>query len=144
MTFRLREPPQGVHCSAFSPSNMAPLLPPPLWGREKKRPRGTTCQLGRESPDAATTPRLGIAFLQPHIRFVPLPANRWPAMHDNDHHALTAAIAPFRAAYAPADEDMAAAFLKAAPGPPEAEARIDARARRLVEAIRAKHGVGGV
>ena len=65
-------------------------------------------------------------------------------MHDNDHHALTAAIAPFRAAYAPADEDMAAAFLKAAPGPPEAEARIDARARRLVEAIRAKHGVGGV
>ena len=64
-------------------------------------------------------------------------------MHDNDPQILTA-IAPFRAAYAPADEDMAAAFLKAAPGAPEAEARIDARARRLVEAIRAKHGVGGV
>jgi RHH-type proline utilization regulon transcriptional repressor/proline dehydrogenase/delta 1-pyrroline-5-carboxylate dehydrogenase len=65
-------------------------------------------------------------------------------MHDNDAQTLTA-IAPFRAAYAPADEDMAAAFLKAAPGPPEAEARIDARARRLVEAIRARHsGVGGV
>jgi RHH-type proline utilization regulon transcriptional repressor/proline dehydrogenase/delta 1-pyrroline-5-carboxylate dehydrogenase len=60
-------------------------------------------------------------------------------------HQLTAAIAPFRAAYAPADEDLAAEFLKAAPGPPEAEARIDARAGRLVEAIRARHAgvVGG-
>src|SRR6516164_601967 len=64
-------------------------------------------------------------------------------MHDNDPQILTA-IAPFRAAYAPADENMAAAFLKAAPGPPEAEARVDARARRLVEAIRARHGVGGI
>ncbi|HEY6255502.1 MAG TPA: proline dehydrogenase family protein, partial [Xanthobacteraceae bacterium] len=64
-------------------------------------------------------------------------------MHDNDPQTFTA-IAAFRAAYAPADEDVAAVFLKAAPGLPEAELRIDARARRLVEAIRAKHGVGGV
>jgi RHH-type proline utilization regulon transcriptional repressor/proline dehydrogenase/delta 1-pyrroline-5-carboxylate dehydrogenase len=58
---------------------------------------------------------------------------------------LTTTFPPFRAPYAPADEDMAAVFLKAAPGPPEAEARIDARTARLVEAIRVKHaGVGAV
>src|ERR1700674_5386492 len=66
-------------------------------------------------------------------------------MTGNDGGPLIAEIAPFRAAYSPADEDLAAEFLKAAPGPPEAEARIDARAGRLVEAIRARHAgvVGG-
>ncbi len=54
-------------------------------------------------------------------------------------------VPPFRAAYAPADEDMAARFLATAPLQPEAEARIDARAGALVAAIRARAGgVGGI
>ena len=63
-----------------------------------------------------------------------------------DHHSGSrAAIAPFRAAYAPADEDLAAEFLKAAPFSADAEARIDGRAGRLVAAIRGKTGgVGGI
>ena len=56
-----------------------------------------------------------------------------------------APIAPFRAPYALPDEDLAAAFLNAAPLSAEAEARIDARAGALVLAIRAHAGgVGGV
>src|SRR5262252_6100500 len=51
----------------------------------------------------------------------------------------------FGAPYAPPDEDIAVAFLRAAPLPPEAEARIDARAGALVGAIRAHAGgLGGV
>src|SRR5580658_1842604 len=51
----------------------------------------------------------------------------------------------FRAPFAPADEDMAAGLLADAPRTARAEARIDARAKRLVEAIRAKAGgLGGV
>src|SRR6516162_2859158 len=58
---------------------------------------------------------------------------------------MEARVPPFRAAYAPADEDLAARFLGSAPGRPEAEARIDARAGALVAAIRAKAGgVGGI
>ncbi len=54
-------------------------------------------------------------------------------------------VPPFRAPYAPPDEDLAAAFLQAAPFDPAAEARIDARAGALVKAIRAHAGrVGGV
>src|ERR1700692_2408271 len=54
-------------------------------------------------------------------------------------------VPPFRAAYAPADEDMAARFLASAPLRPEAEARIDARAGALVAAIRARAGgLGGI
>ncbi len=54
-------------------------------------------------------------------------------------------IPPFRAPYAPPDEGLAADLLKAAARPREAEARIDARATRLVEAIRAcAGGLGGV
>src|SRR5271167_4068442 len=54
-------------------------------------------------------------------------------------------VPPFRAAYAPADEELAARFLGSAQARPEAEARIDARAGALVAAIRAKAGgVGGV
>jgi RHH-type transcriptional regulator, proline utilization regulon repressor / proline dehydrogenase / delta 1-pyrroline-5-carboxylate dehydrogenase len=50
----------------------------------------------------------------------------------------------FRAPYAPADEAQAADLLAAA-RPGEAEARIDARAARLVQAIRARSGgLGGV
>jgi RHH-type proline utilization regulon transcriptional repressor/proline dehydrogenase/delta 1-pyrroline-5-carboxylate dehydrogenase len=54
-------------------------------------------------------------------------------------------ISSLRAPYAPADEAIAAALLAAAGRPDEAEARIDARAARLVQAIRAKvGGLGGV
>ena len=54
-------------------------------------------------------------------------------------------IPSFRAPYAPADEPLARALLAAADRAPEAEARIDARATRLVEAIRARgSGLGGV
>ncbi len=53
--------------------------------------------------------------------------------------------ASFRAPYAPADESVAARFLPAAVRSAEAEVRIDARATRLVEAIRARSGgLGGV
>ena len=53
--------------------------------------------------------------------------------------------APLRAPYAAADEDLAAAFLAQAVRPPAAEARIDARATALIEAIRARAGgVGGI
>jgi RHH-type transcriptional regulator, proline utilization regulon repressor / proline dehydrogenase / delta 1-pyrroline-5-carboxylate dehydrogenase len=48
----------------------------------------------------------------------------------------------FRAPYAPPDETIAAALLAAAPRSDAAEARIDARATRLVQAIRA--GIGGL
>ena len=49
-------------------------------------------------------------------------------------------MASFRAPYAPADKDVAARLLDGAARPAEAEARIDARATRLVEAIRARSG----
>jgi len=53
--------------------------------------------------------------------------------------------ATFHAPYAPADESVAARFLPRAVRPAEAEARIDGRATRLVEAIRARSGgFGGV
>src|SRR3954449_2933865 len=51
----------------------------------------------------------------------------------------------FRAPYAPPDEPLAQALLDDAPRPSDAESRIDARATRLVEAIRAKSGgLGGI
>jgi len=54
-------------------------------------------------------------------------------------------IASFRAPYAPADETIAAALLAAARRSPQAEARIDTHAARLIEAIRARSGrIGGV
>jgi RHH-type proline utilization regulon transcriptional repressor/proline dehydrogenase/delta 1-pyrroline-5-carboxylate dehydrogenase len=54
-------------------------------------------------------------------------------------------VPPFRAPYAAADEAIAAALIAGAARPREAEARIDAGARRLVEAIRAHSGgLGGV
>ena len=54
-------------------------------------------------------------------------------------------IPPLRALYAPPDEAIAAELLASAARPADAEARIDARARRLVEAIRARSGgLGGV
>jgi RHH-type proline utilization regulon transcriptional repressor/proline dehydrogenase/delta 1-pyrroline-5-carboxylate dehydrogenase len=54
-------------------------------------------------------------------------------------------IPSFRASYAQADEALAAALLEAATRPGEAEARIDARATALVQAIRARSGgLGGV
>jgi RHH-type transcriptional regulator, proline utilization regulon repressor / proline dehydrogenase / delta 1-pyrroline-5-carboxylate dehydrogenase len=54
-------------------------------------------------------------------------------------------LPPFRAPYGPADEDMAGRFLAEAARPPAAEARIDARATRLIQAIRGRAGgVGGI
>src|SRR3954467_8017310 len=51
----------------------------------------------------------------------------------------------FRAPYAPPDEALAQALLANAPRTADAEARIDARATRLVGAIRAKSGgLGGI
>ena len=51
----------------------------------------------------------------------------------------------FAAPYAPPDEGIAAGLLAQAPRAAAAEARIDARATRLVEAIRAKSGgLGGI
>ncbi len=56
-----------------------------------------------------------------------------------------APVPPFRAPYAPADEELAARLLASEAPLPAAEARIDARARRLVETIRAHAGgLGGV
>ncbi len=54
-------------------------------------------------------------------------------------------ISSLRAPYAPPDEAVAAPLLAAAGRPDKAEARIDARAARLVQAIRARvGGLGGV
>jgi RHH-type proline utilization regulon transcriptional repressor/proline dehydrogenase/delta 1-pyrroline-5-carboxylate dehydrogenase len=58
---------------------------------------------------------------------------------------MPAALPPFQAPFAPADEELAAEFLAVAPRDGAAERRIDSRARRLIEAIRAKiGGLGGV
>jgi RHH-type proline utilization regulon transcriptional repressor/proline dehydrogenase/delta 1-pyrroline-5-carboxylate dehydrogenase len=54
-------------------------------------------------------------------------------------------ITPFTAAFSPADEAMASTLMESAPRTAEAERRIDARARRLIGAIRARAGgLGGV
>ena len=54
-------------------------------------------------------------------------------------------IPPLRAPYAAADEEIARSLLAAANRPSDAEASIDARATRLVKAIRARAGgLGGV
>jgi len=59
--------------------------------------------------------------------------------------SAVAGLAPFRAPFAPPDETLAAALLAEAGRDPAAEARVDARARRLVKAIRARAtGLGGV
>ncbi|MGC1643356.1 MAG: bifunctional proline dehydrogenase/L-glutamate gamma-semialdehyde dehydrogenase PutA [Pseudolabrys sp.] len=54
-------------------------------------------------------------------------------------------IPPLRSPYAPPDESIAKILLAGASRSKDAEARIDARARRLVEAIRARAGgLGGI
>ncbi len=59
--------------------------------------------------------------------------------------SAAAGLAPFRAPFAPPDEELAAVLLAKAGRDPAAEAHVDARARRLVEAIRARAtGLGGV
>jgi len=59
--------------------------------------------------------------------------------------AVACDISPLVAPFAPPDEAIAAALLAAAGRSDEAEARIDARATRLVQAIRARiGGLGGV
>jgi RHH-type proline utilization regulon transcriptional repressor/proline dehydrogenase/delta 1-pyrroline-5-carboxylate dehydrogenase len=56
-----------------------------------------------------------------------------------------ASLPPFRAPYAPADEELAQRLLVAAARDQTAERRIDERARRLVAAIRARTGgLGGI
>jgi RHH-type proline utilization regulon transcriptional repressor/proline dehydrogenase/delta 1-pyrroline-5-carboxylate dehydrogenase len=65
-----------------------------------------------------------------------------PLPHISLSHAE---VPPFRAPYAPPDEDIAATFFQGVPSDPVAEARTDARAGALVAAIRAHAGrVGGV
>jgi RHH-type proline utilization regulon transcriptional repressor/proline dehydrogenase/delta 1-pyrroline-5-carboxylate dehydrogenase len=60
-------------------------------------------------------------------------------------NGVTAALPPFQAPYVQADEELAARFLADAARELAAERRVDTRARRLVEAIRAKiGGLGGV
>jgi RHH-type proline utilization regulon transcriptional repressor/proline dehydrogenase/delta 1-pyrroline-5-carboxylate dehydrogenase len=60
-------------------------------------------------------------------------------------NGVTAALQPFQAPYAQADEELAARFLADTAREPAAERRVDARARRFIEAIRAKiGGLGGV
>jgi RHH-type transcriptional regulator, proline utilization regulon repressor / proline dehydrogenase / delta 1-pyrroline-5-carboxylate dehydrogenase len=60
-------------------------------------------------------------------------------------NAMPAALPPFAAPYAPPDEELAAKFLADASRDDAAERRVDARARRLIEAIRAKiGGIGGL
>ena len=60
---------------------------------------------------------------------------------DKPHSGLPA----FQASYAPPDEELAASLLAGTARESAAEGRIDARARRLVEAIREKKtGLGGV
>jgi RHH-type proline utilization regulon transcriptional repressor/proline dehydrogenase/delta 1-pyrroline-5-carboxylate dehydrogenase len=55
------------------------------------------------------------------------------------------ALGAFNAPYAPPDEAIAQRLLARAPQPAEVERRIDARASRLIEAIRARSGgLGGV
>ena len=55
------------------------------------------------------------------------------------------ALPPFRAPFAPPDEELAAALLADAAADDATERHIDARARRLVEAIRARTGgLGGI
>ena len=55
------------------------------------------------------------------------------------------AVPAFAAPYAPADEDIAAELLPQASLGPAVEARIDARAARLVQAVRARAGgLGGI
>src|SRR6266853_4089887 len=66
-------------------------------------------------------------------------------MTKDDFRPADAKVPSFGAPYGPPDEDIAAAFLQTAPLPPEAEARIDARAGALVGAIRAESGgLGGI
>src|ERR1700686_4567472 len=60
-------------------------------------------------------------------------------------NAPAATLPPFRAPFAPPDEALAAVLLADAARDRAAETRIDARAKRLVEAIRARAGgLGGV
>jgi RHH-type proline utilization regulon transcriptional repressor/proline dehydrogenase/delta 1-pyrroline-5-carboxylate dehydrogenase len=60
-------------------------------------------------------------------------------------NAPAATLPPFQAPFAPPDEALATALLADAARDRAAESRIDARAQRLVEAIRAKAGgLGGV
>src|ERR1700722_3411261 len=59
--------------------------------------------------------------------------------------APDARLPTFHAPFAPPDDELAANLLAGAARDSAAEARIDARAKRLVEAIRAKSGrLGGV
>src|SRR3954453_5301898 len=72
---------------------------------------------------------------------------RRPAMSSNTARRpeQTGELPTFSAPYAAPDEQLAAALLAQAPRDPAAEARIDGRATRLVEAIRAKSGgLGGI
>jgi RHH-type transcriptional regulator, proline utilization regulon repressor / proline dehydrogenase / delta 1-pyrroline-5-carboxylate dehydrogenase len=75
----------------------------------------------------------------------PLPRISLPQNPLTQNPLNQAEVPPFRAPYAPPDEDIAAAYFQGVPSDAAAEARIDARAGALVAAIRAHAGrVGGV
>ena len=66
-------------------------------------------------------------------------------MTQSSHPVSSDTAGAFEAPYAAADEPLAADLLARASRPDAAEARIDARARRLVEAVRAEAGgLGGI
>src|SRR5688572_24008009 len=66
-------------------------------------------------------------------------------MSATDPPSRTRGVSAFSAAYASPDEVIAARLLSSMRRSSEAEARIDGRARRLVEAIRSRTGgLGGV
>src|SRR5688572_17773510 len=66
-------------------------------------------------------------------------------MTQSSHPMSSDTAGAFEAPYAASDEPLAADLLARASRPDAAEARIDARARRLVEAVRAEAGgLGGI
>jgi RHH-type transcriptional regulator, proline utilization regulon repressor / proline dehydrogenase / delta 1-pyrroline-5-carboxylate dehydrogenase len=73
------------------------------------------------------------------------PSRPVASMSANPRRDSAATIAPFEAPYAPPEEAIATRLLEKAPRQADAERRIDARARRLIEAIRARSsGLGGI
>ena len=68
-----------------------------------------------------------------------------PVTNDSSNSNNSNAVATFSAPYGPPDEAIATALLATAGRPAAAEVRIDARATRLIEAIRSRAGgIGGV
>ena len=79
------------------------------------------------------------------MRPVAVRIGTWRWNSDPDRRDDSLRLAPFRAPYAAPDAEIAARLLAEATRPAEAERRIDARATRLIEGIRAQAGgLGGI